>query len=236
MFRSHDLIGIGMEADQLRRKFHPHNIASYIIDRNINYTNVCNVYCKFCNFYRTEADADAYIQANYGFSPDLVKRNRGNIPTTPQALRDQIRRREDMGAIVDIQFRRLGRLLEDRKVTLALDSKGKQWIAEYQAAETERTGITTVADFRTRDIAAGGQGAPLTPVPHYVLFRDPQKARAVLNLGGIANVTAIPAGPNWCTATCCTISRSRIRTGSFPCSKPWRTRRRFSPRTTTPAS
>lgn len=47
---------------------------------------------------RAEANADAYIQANYGFSPDLVKRNRGNIPTTPQALRDQIRRREDMGA------------------------------------------------------------------------------------------------------------------------------------------
>ena len=61
------------------------------------------------------------------------------------------------------------------------------------AVIAERTGITTVADFRTRDIAAGGQGAPLTPVPHYVLFRDPRKARAVLNLGGTANVTAIRA-------------------------------------------
>jgi alkanesulfonate monooxygenase SsuD/methylene tetrahydromethanopterin reductase-like flavin-dependent oxidoreductase (luciferase family) len=47
---------------------------------------------------RAEQNADAYIQANYGFSPDLVKRNRGNIPTTPQALRDQVRRRQDMGA------------------------------------------------------------------------------------------------------------------------------------------
>ena len=47
---------------------------------------------------RAEENADAYIQASYGFSPDLVKRNRGNIPTTPQSLRDQIRRREDMGA------------------------------------------------------------------------------------------------------------------------------------------
>ncbi len=62
------------------------------------------------------------------------------------------------------------------------------------AVIAERTGITTVAGFRTRDIAAGGQGAPLTPVAHYVLFRDAQKGRAILNLGGIANVTAIPAG------------------------------------------
>jgi len=62
------------------------------------------------------------------------------------------------------------------------------------AVIAERTGITTVAGFRTRDIAAGGQGAPLTPLTHYVLFRDAQKGRAVLNLGGIANVTAIPAG------------------------------------------
>ena len=47
---------------------------------------------------RAEENADAYIQANYGFSPDLVKRNRGNIPTTRDALLDQIRRREDAGA------------------------------------------------------------------------------------------------------------------------------------------
>src|SRR5512140_3485589 len=38
-------------------------IVTYIVDRNINYTNVCNVYCKFCAFYRTEKDADAYIIA-----------------------------------------------------------------------------------------------------------------------------------------------------------------------------
>ena len=38
-------------------------IVTYIVDRNINYTNVCNVYCKFCAFYRTEKDADAYVIA-----------------------------------------------------------------------------------------------------------------------------------------------------------------------------
>lgn len=57
----------------------------------------------------------------------------------------------------------------------------------------ERTGITTVADFRRRDIAAGGQGAPLLPALHAALFRDTAMASAVLNLGGIGNVTLLPA-------------------------------------------
>ena len=47
---------------------------------------------------RAAANADAYIQASSGFSPDLVRRNRGNTPTIPQALPDQLRRREDAGA------------------------------------------------------------------------------------------------------------------------------------------
>jgi anhydro-N-acetylmuramic acid kinase len=60
----------------------------------------------------------------------------------------------------------------------------------------ERTGITTVADFRSRDVAAGGQGAPLLPVLHAALLRRADEARAVLNLGGIANLTLLPAtGP-----------------------------------------
>src|SRR5207344_152877 len=52
MFRSDDLIGIGMEADAVRRKLHPEGVVSYIIDRNINYTNFCTEYCTFCAFYR----------------------------------------------------------------------------------------------------------------------------------------------------------------------------------------
>jgi len=56
----------------------------------------------------------------------------------------------------------------------------------------ELTGITVIADFRSRDIAAGGQGAPLVPAYHAAVFRDEQEHRLILNLGGIANLTDLP--------------------------------------------
>ena len=65
----------------------------------------------------------------------------------------------------------------------------------------ERTGITTVADFRRRDVAAGGHGAPLVPAFHAALLHDAHENRAVLNLGGIANFTLLPANAlldAWC--------------------------------------
>jgi len=58
----------------------------------------------------------------------------------------------------------------------------------------QRTGVTTVADFRPRDMAVGGQGAPLVPYADYVLFKHKRLTRAVQNIGGIANVAFLPAG------------------------------------------
>lgn len=55
----------------------------------------------------------------------------------------------------------------------------------------EITGITTIADFRRRDIAVGGQGAPLVPAFHEAVFTDKQQTRSVLNIGGIANITVL---------------------------------------------
>src|ERR671925_1422144 len=64
MFESDDLIGIGMEADAVRRKLHPEGVVTYVIDRNINYTNFCTEYCTFCAFYRPlkgKLAAEGYI-------------------------------------------------------------------------------------------------------------------------------------------------------------------------------
>ena len=88
----------------------------------------------------------------------------------------------------------------------------------------EITGIDTVADFRRRDMAVGGQGAPLVPPFHEALFRTPNENRTVLNIGGIANISLLPAdaassnhrlrhGTRQCADRCVgrTSSRSGIR-------------------------
>jgi cyclic dehypoxanthinyl futalosine synthase len=63
LFRSDDLIGIGMAADAQRRKLHPEGVVTYIIDRNINYTNFCTEYCSFCAFYRPMGHKEGYVHS-----------------------------------------------------------------------------------------------------------------------------------------------------------------------------
>jgi cyclic dehypoxanthinyl futalosine synthase len=62
LLESYDIAKIGAAADEIRKRKHPGNVVTYIIDRNINYTNVCNVVCTFCAFYRRPGAPDTYVQ------------------------------------------------------------------------------------------------------------------------------------------------------------------------------
>jgi len=70
-----DLLEVGKLADGIRRRRHPHNRVTFVVDRNVNYTNVCESKCKFCAFYRNAGDADAYlldVETIYGKIQELV--------------------------------------------------------------------------------------------------------------------------------------------------------------------
>jgi len=141
-------------------------------------------------------------------------------PLDPALARDVLRRSQaDAGTSLD-EVARLDTRLGQAFARAALDALADSGVAASQVAAigshgqtlrhdprgpapfsqqlgdpnviAEATGVTTVADFRRRDVAAGGQGAPLMPAFHAAVMRSPDEDRAILNLGGIANLTLLP--------------------------------------------
>jgi anhydro-N-acetylmuramic acid kinase len=140
----------------------------------------------------------------YPIDRNTQKRLRSISATTPL---EEIERLDiHLGALfADTVKALIHRANIDHELVTAIGSHGQTVLHEPNAPEpfslqignpnliAYKTGITTVADFRGLDIAAGGQGAPLAPAFHQFQFQHPEKNRVILNIGGMANITILPA-------------------------------------------
>jgi len=72
LLRSDHLVLLGLAASAVRKRLHPEPVVTFVIDRNINYTNVCKTRCRFCAFYRSSDDPDAYV-LNYDQIYDKIR-------------------------------------------------------------------------------------------------------------------------------------------------------------------
>ena len=146
-FRSPDLIGLGFEADQVRRRLHPEGVVTYIIDRNINYTNFCTEYCSFCAFYRPMGHKEGYILPN-------------------EVIFDKIQETIDLGG-TGILFQ--GGLHPDLKIEWyenllrAIKAKFNIWCHCFSAPEI--TNIAEVSGLSLRDTIARLRDAGLDSIP-----------------------------------------------------------------------
>src|SRR5216684_4268885 len=147
LFQSDDLIGIGMQADAVRRKLHPEGVVSYIIDRNINYTNFCTEYCSFCAFYRPMGHKEGYV-----------------LPR--EVIFDKIQETIDLGG-TGILFQ--GGLHPDLKIEWyedllrAIKAKFDIWCHCFSAPEI--TNIAEVSGLSLRDTIARLRDAGLDSIP-----------------------------------------------------------------------
>src|SRR5882724_11556351 len=147
MFNSPDLVGIGMEADAIRRRLHPEGVVSYIIDRNINYTNFCTEYCSFCAFYRPMGHSEGYV-----------------LPR--EVIVDKIQETIDLGG-TGILFQ--GGLHPDLKIEWyedllrAIKARFNIWCHCFSAPEI--TNIAQVSGISLRDTIARLRDAGLDSIP-----------------------------------------------------------------------
>ena len=147
MFNSDDLVGLGMEADAVRRKHHPEGIVSYIIDRNVNYTNFCTEYCSFCAFYRPVGHKEGYI-----------------LPV--ETILDKIQETVDLGGTGILMQ---GGLHPDLKIEWyedllrAIKTKFNIWCHCFSAPEI--VNIAQVSDLSLRDTIARLRDAGLDSIP-----------------------------------------------------------------------
>jgi cyclic dehypoxanthinyl futalosine synthase len=147
LFASDDLIGIGMEADALRRKLHPEQVVTYIIDRNINYTNFCTEYCSFCAFYRPMGHKEGYV-----------------LPK--EAIFDKIQETIDLGGTGVLMQ---GGLHPDLKIEwyegLLRSIKQRYTIHLHCFSAPEITNIAEVSGLSLRDTIARLRDAGLDSIP-----------------------------------------------------------------------
>src|ERR1700727_273025 len=147
LFRSDDLIGIGMAAMDVRRKKNDPRVVTYQIDRNINYTNFCTEYCSFCAFYRPMGSKEGYIRPN-------------------EVIFDKIQETIDLGG-TGILFQ--GGLHPDLKIEWyenllrAIKAKFNIWCHCFSAPEI--TNIAQVSGLSLRDTIARLRDAGLDSIP-----------------------------------------------------------------------
>lgn len=152
----------------------------------------------------TQAAPPQILAAHYLPYPDDFRRNIAKLlivgnDEMARAAQLAIWHSELSAKVVDVLVRKTDQPIR------AIGSHG-QTVRHFPAAQppysvqlgngavlAELTGLTTVCDFRSRDLAAGGEGAPLVPAFHRAIFSHPEKNRAVVNIGGIANITVLPA-------------------------------------------